>query len=48
VEAAGRLRNRLIHGYWSIDLDVVCTTAEQQLPSFVGDLRRVLATVTAD
>jgi uncharacterized protein with HEPN domain len=43
-----RLRNRIIHGYWSIDLDVVFTTAEQQLPSFAADLRRVLAAVEAD
>jgi len=42
------LRNRLVHGYWAIDLDVVCATAEQQLPSFIGDLRRVLAAVTTD
>jgi uncharacterized protein with HEPN domain len=42
-----RLRNRIVHGYWSIDLDVVCTTAEEQLPSFIGDLRRVLAVVTS-
>jgi len=43
-----RLRNRLVHGYWSIDLDVVCTTAEQQLPSFIGELRRVLAMVISE
>jgi uncharacterized protein with HEPN domain len=43
-----RLRNRIIHGYWSIDLDVVYTTAEQQLPAFAADLRRILAVVEAD
>jgi uncharacterized protein with HEPN domain len=43
-----RLRNRIIHGYWSIDLDVVFTTAERQLPGFAADLRRVLAAIEAD
>jgi len=38
-----RLRNRIVHGYWSIDLDVVHATAQQQLPGFTADLRRVLA-----
>jgi len=38
-----RLRNRIIHGYWSIDMDVLHTTANEQLPGFVDDLRRVLA-----
>ncbi len=27
-----RLRNRVIHGYWSIDLEVLRTTADDQLP----------------
>lgn len=43
-----RLRNRIIHGYWSIDLDVVHTTASTQLPGFVAALRRVLAAVADD
>ena len=38
-----RLRNRIMHGYWSIDLDVVHATAQEQLPGFTADLRRVLA-----
>jgi uncharacterized protein with HEPN domain len=38
-----RLRNRIVHGCWSIDLDVVHATAQQQLPGFTADLRRVLA-----
>jgi uncharacterized protein with HEPN domain len=40
-----RLRNRIIHGYWSIDLDVVHTTAGKQLPGFVAELRRVRALI---
>ena len=42
-----RLRNRIVHGYWSIDLDVVHATAQEQLPGFTTDLRRVLAAVAA-
>lgn len=40
---ASALRNRIVHGYWSIDLDVVHATAQEQLPGFTTDLRRVLA-----
>ena len=29
-----RLRNRIVHGYWSIDLDVVHATAQERLPGF--------------
>ncbi len=43
-----RLRNRIVHGYWSIDLEVLHTTATGQLPAFTGDLRRVLATLSKD
>lgn len=43
-----RLRNRIVHGYWSIDLDIVHTTAQEQLPGFAADLKRVFAAVTAD
>ena len=42
-----RLRNRIVHGYWSIDLDVLYTTAEQQLPGLAAELRRILAMMTA-
>ena len=43
-----RLRNRIVHGYWSIDLEVLHTTAANQLPAFTDDLRRVLATLSKD
>jgi len=39
-----RLRNRIVHGYWSIDLEVLHTT--EQLPTFVASLRSVLSTLT--
>jgi uncharacterized protein with HEPN domain len=41
-----RLRNRIIHGYWSIDLEVLHTTATEQLPAFTAGLRRVLSSFT--
>ena len=40
-----RLRNRIIHGYWSIDLEVLHTTAAKQLPAFTENLRRTSATL---
>jgi uncharacterized protein with HEPN domain len=43
-----RLRNRIVHGYWSIDLEVLHTTSTDQLPAFTSDLRRVLATFSKD
>src|SRR5262249_28756154 len=36
-----RLRNRIVHGYWSIDLEVLHTTATEQLPAFVAGLHSV-------
>ena len=38
-----RLRNRIVHGYWSIDMEILHTTAHDQLPLFVSEVRRVLA-----
>ncbi|MGQ0823539.1 MAG: HepT-like ribonuclease domain-containing protein [Actinomycetota bacterium] len=43
-----RLRNRIIHGYWSIDLEILHTTATDLLPDFVEQLRTVLAALEAD
>ena len=42
-----RLRNRIVHGYWSIDLDILHTTATDQLPTFARDFRQILDTLTA-
>lgn len=43
-----RLRNRIVHGYWSIDLEILHTTATQQLPDFADELRKVLADLAED
>jgi len=43
-----RLRNRIVHGYWSIDLDVVHATAQEQLPDFAADVRQVLVVLLSE
>lgn len=43
-----QLRNRIVHGYWSVDLEVLHTTAADILPSYVEQLRHVLAALEAD
>jgi uncharacterized protein with HEPN domain len=43
-----QLRNRVIHGYWSIDLEILHTTATDLLPGFVDQLRTVLADLETD
>ncbi len=37
-----------MHGYWSIDLEILHTTATTQRPSFAASLRTVLDTLTAE
>ena len=37
-----QLRHRIVRGYWSMDMDVLITTAELDLPSFVERLEDVL------
>lgn len=37
-----RLRNRIVHGYWSIDLDILVVTATRDLPNYAHQLRGVL------
>jgi uncharacterized protein with HEPN domain len=32
--------------YWSIDLEILHTTAAEQLPAFAADLRHVLGNIT--
>jgi uncharacterized protein with HEPN domain len=43
-----RLRNRIVHGYWSVDLAVLHATAEHDLPGFVADLRMVLTVLETE
>jgi uncharacterized protein with HEPN domain len=43
-----RLRNRVVHGYWSIDLEILHTTAVDLLPAFIDQLRTGLATLESE
>ncbi|HET8641971.1 MAG TPA: HepT-like ribonuclease domain-containing protein [Pseudonocardiaceae bacterium] len=36
------LRNRLAHGYFDVDLEIVYTTAVERLPKLASDVRSVL------
>lgn len=36
-----RLRNRIVHGYWSIDLDVLVSTARGDLPKLLDAVRLI-------
>lgn len=36
-----RLRNRIVHGYWSVDLDVLVAAAHDDLPTFIGHVRAI-------
>jgi uncharacterized protein with HEPN domain len=40
--AAVAMRNRIVHGYESIDVDIVWTTVEQDLPELVRKLESAL------
>lgn len=37
-----RLRNRIVHGYWSADLDVLVSTATDDLPGLLASLQRIV------
>jgi uncharacterized protein with HEPN domain len=43
-----RLRNRIVHGYWSVDVDVLYTTATEQLSEFVAMIRKVVTALDPD
>lgn len=40
-----RLRNRIVHGYWSIDMDVLVATAVDDVPPLLQALRAVEDTI---
>jgi uncharacterized protein with HEPN domain len=37
------MRNRLIHGYYDIDLDIVWRTIEEDIPPLVTELEKIIA-----
>ncbi len=40
--------NRIVHSLWSIDLEILYTTATEPLPDFVAALRSVVASEFPD
>lgn len=36
-----RLRNRIVHGYWSVEVDVLVSTARDDVPGLVEALRAI-------
>jgi uncharacterized protein with HEPN domain len=39
---AARLRNRIVHGYWDVDLQILHDTASEDLPAMIERLRDTL------
>lgn len=37
-----RLRNRIVHGYWSVDIEVIVDTANDDLPVLIQSLEAVV------
>lgn len=40
--AATRLRNRIVHGYWDIDVETLVATAVDDLPGMIAELERAI------
>lgn len=41
--AAARLRNRIVHGYWDIDVETLVVTAADDLPEMIDHLESLIA-----
>jgi uncharacterized protein with HEPN domain len=44
--AAARLRNRIVHGYWDIDVETLVATAPDDLPEMNVQLDRLIETLS--
>ena len=40
--AATRLRNRIVHGYWNIDVETLVATAVDDLPAMLAELEEAI------
>lgn len=40
---ATRLRNRIVHGYWDIDVETLVATAVEDLPEMIGQLEDAIS-----
>jgi len=45
---AARLRNRIVHGYWNVDLQILHGTATENLPAMSQRLRLLLDALEQD
>jgi uncharacterized protein with HEPN domain len=45
---ASRTRNRIVHGYWSVDFEVLAAIARDDLPSFLVGVRSLIAAMPAE
>ena len=45
-QAIVAMRNRLVHAYFSINLDIVWQTVQQDLPALIAQLERVVSPAT--
>jgi len=43
-----RLRNRIVHGYWTVDFEILHNTATNLLPGFIEQLKAVLDVLEAE
>ena len=43
--AATRLRNRIVHGYWDIDVETLVATAADDLPQMIAQLEDAITTL---
>ncbi len=46
--AATRMRNRIVHGYWDLDVDILVATAADDLPQMIAQLERFIADLDGD
>jgi uncharacterized protein with HEPN domain len=44
----GRIRNRIVHGYWSADLEVLLATARTDIPRFLAAVTNVAQRIEQD
>lgn len=40
--AATRMRNRIVHGYWDLDVETLVATAADDLPQMIAQLERLI------
>lgn len=45
---ASDLRNRVVHGYWSLDLEILYQTAERDLPALEERLRAMVLSLAQE